>query len=165
LSISEIFGLQEKHLDFEIEKILVRQRFYRGNIDVPKAVRRTRNIPMGVMVKALRERCTGDPERFVFSVMTKYGESRDDRDINQHFLRPAAKRLGIYFPGFGWHQFRRQAITALGELDPMQAQRLAGHARPDMTALYTVDDNRRQDRIIRASQEQFQGVVPIRKGA
>jgi integrase len=165
LSISEIFGLQEKHFDFKTEKILVRQRFYRGNLDVPKAVMRTRDIPTGILVETLRQRCTGDPEAFVFSVMTKYGYSRDDRDINHHFLRPAAKRLGIYFPAFGWHQFRRQAITALGELDPMQAQRLAGHAKPDMTALYTLDDAKRQDRIIRASQEQLMGVVPIRMGA
>ena len=40
--------------------------------------------------------------------------SRDDRDINQHFLRPAAQDLGIYWKGFGFHALRREAITSSG---------------------------------------------------
>jgi Phage integrase family len=164
LGISEILGLQEKHLDFAAGLIRVRQRYYRGNLDVTKNPRRTRDIPMGTMAAALRQRCTGDPERFVFSVMTKYGDSRDDRDINQHFLRPAAKKLGIYWLGFGFHQFRRQAITALG-VDPMQAQKIAGQSRPDMTGHYTLDDRQRQERAIRTNQERIEGVIPIRKKA
>ena len=144
--------------------IHVRQRYYRGNVDVPKNAKRARDIPMGAMAEALRQRCTGDPERFVFGVMTKFGESRDDRDINQHFLRPAAKRLGIYFQGFGFHQFRRQAITALG-IDPMQAQKIAGHSKADMSLHYTLDDRDRQDAAIRKHQNRILGVIPIRKKA
>jgi len=164
LTISEILGLQEKHIDCAAGLIRVRQRFYRGDVDITKNAGRTRDIPMGVMVEDLRKRCAGDPERFVFSVMTKYGQSRDDRDINQHFLRPAAKALGIYWAGFGFHQFRRQACTALG-IDPMQAQKIAGHAHPDMTGHYTLDDRARQDELIRTHQERIMGVVPIRQKA
>lgn len=162
LSVSEILGLQERHLDFSANLIRVQQRYYRGDLDVTKNAFRVRDIPMGAMIGALRQRCTGDPDRFVFSVLTKFGESRDDRDINQHFLRPAAKALGIYWPGFGFHQFRRQAITALG-VDPLQAKKLAGHSHVDMTGAYTLDDRDRQERLIRDHQERILGVVPIRR--
>ena len=89
-------------------------------------------------------------------------ESRDDRDINQHFLRPAAKKLGIYRPGFGFHQFRREALTVYGA-DPMQARKIAGHSHVDMTGAYTLDDRERQGTAIRAHQERIMGVVPIRQ--
>lgn len=164
LRISEVFGLQEKHFDFACGLILVRQRYYRGDLDELKSPDARRDIPMEAMTESLRRRMTGDAERFVFSVMTKFGESRDDRDINQHFLRPAAKRLGIYWPGFGFHQFRRQAITALGS-DPMQAKKIAGHAHVDESGAYTLDDRERQGRVIREHQERILNVVPIRKKA
>jgi hypothetical protein len=70
-------------------------------------------------------------------VRTAHGTiCRDDRDINQHFLRPVAKALGIYYPGFGFHAFRREAITHLARLlDPFQAQRMAGHTHPRIHTL------------------------------
>ena len=75
----------------DLQKAL--QRYHRGDLDEVKNQRAVRDIPMGYLVESLRRKCTGDPERFVFSVKTKYGECRDDRDINPHFLRPAAKVL------------------------------------------------------------------------
>jgi hypothetical protein len=39
-----------------------------------------------------------------------------NRDLNQHFLRPAAKELGFYWKGFGWHSLQREAVTALNAL-------------------------------------------------
>jgi len=35
--------------------------------------------------------------------------------VLQHFLRPAAEKLGLYHPGFGFHSFRREAVTALAQ--------------------------------------------------
>jgi integrase len=159
LRISEVFGLQEKHLDFTEKVVRVRQRYYRGDLDETKTPKSRRDIPMEMLESELRSRCKGDPERFVFSVTTngqhKKRECRDDRDINQHFLRPAAKALGIYYKGFGFHHFRHQAVTALNATDPMQAQKISGHTKPDMGAHYEMEDRKRQADAIRQHQEKF----------
>ena len=86
-------------------------------------------------------------EEYVFSVRTHLGREkdgricRDDRAINQHFLRPAAIALGVYYKGFGFHAFRREAVTELAKYaGANQAQRMAGHARADISLHYTQAD-------------------------
>ena len=76
----------------------------------------------------------GHEDEFVFSVRTHEGHYKtaragpDDRAINQHFLRPAAKAKGVYYVGFGFHAFRREAVTAhAASIGGLQAQRMAGH--------------------------------------
>ncbi|MGB9454641.1 MAG: tyrosine-type recombinase/integrase [Bryobacteraceae bacterium] len=164
LRISEILGLQEKHLDFERGLIQVRQRFYRGNLDEPKNQKARRDVPMGYLVGDLKALCAGDPERFVFQIRTRpeWGKKaavcRDDRDIQQHFLRPAAKALGIYWPGFGFHTFRREAVTAFSQsLGVAQAMRMAGHSTMDMSLAYTLADQATQDGAVRSRQEALIG--------
>ena len=165
LRISEALGLQEKHLDFERGRILIRQRFYRGDLDqATKSDESKRDVPMGYLAEDLKQLCQGDPERFAFQIETapewgrKKSLCRDDRSINQHFLRPAAKALSIYRQGFGFHALRREAITELSAImGPHAAQRLAGHSKADMTLHYTLADHDAQDAAIRARQEQIIG--------
>jgi integrase len=164
LRVSEILGLQEKHLDFQGGLIQVRQRFYRGDLDTPKNQRSVRDLPMGYLADDLRVLCKGDPERFVFQIEThpEWGKKtaicRDDRDLLQHFLRPAAKALGFYWTGFGWHSLRREAVTAIGAvLGTAQAQRMAGHSTMDMTLHYTLADQAAQDAAVRSRQEAIMG--------
>jgi integrase len=158
LRSSEIFAVQEKHLDFGTGVIRVEQSWYRGKLeDYTKSARATREIPMGDLAPDLQARCVGDPEQFVFSVRTPRGESREERDINQHFLRPVAKRLGLYYRGFGIRHFRHEAVTELGKLDPMQAQKVAGHSKVNMTAHYTLGDRQRQETAIRRFQRRISG--------
>ncbi len=149
--------LQEKHFNFADGTIHVEQRYYRGDLDTTKSERSTRTVRMGLLAPSLKKRMTGNLDAFVFSVMTVRGETRDASDINQHFLRPAAKKLGLYWEGFGFHSFRREAITEIGKLDPMQAQKLAGHTHADLTLLYTLDDATRQEAAVRALQERLMG--------
>ena len=157
-------GLREKHLDFDLELIQIRERFYRGDIDDTKSHRSTRDVPMGYLVEDLRRMCKGDPERFVFQIVThpKWGREmsicRDDRDLNQHFLRKAAIRLGFYWKGFGFHALRREAITSIGSVAGIgQAMNAAGHAKADMNLLYTLQDYNEQNRAIRLHQERILG--------
>jgi integrase len=163
LRISEALGLQEKHLDFSRGIIQIRQRFWRGDIDVPKNEKAVRDLPMAWLADELKKLCTGDPERFVFQISThpnwkRDSYCRDDRDIQHYFLRPAAKALGIYWLGFGFHTLRREAITALGNLlGAGQVMHLAGHSTLDMTALYTLADRDRQEKAIREHQERLLG--------
>jgi integrase len=164
LRVSEILGLQEKHLNFDAGEIQVRQRFYRGDLDVAKNEKAVRDVPMGYLSEDLKRLCHGDLERFVFQIETKpewgrkKGLCRDDRDILQHFLRPAAEALGFHWPGFGFHSLRREAVTAIGSvLGIGQALRMAGHSSADMSLLYTLDDKASQDRAVRDFQERILG--------
>jgi integrase len=165
LRISEVMGLRWKHIDLERGAARVCERFYRGDIDIVKSERANREVPLGHLVEELQliHPGAGRDEQHVFAVQTHYRGGkvrprpcRDDRDINQHFLRPAAKALGLYWLGFGFHAFRREAVTSLaGELGPHQAQRMAGHSKADMTLHYTLSDFEAQERAVRSFQERF----------
>ena len=93
------------------------------------------------------------------------GVCRDDRDLNQHFLRPAAISLGIYRQGFRFDAFSREAVTEHGQtMGSLQTQRMAGHATADMTQHYTLADFEAQERSVLALQARVRGekVVSIR---
>jgi len=167
LRVSEMFGLQEKHLDFERGLILVRQRFYRGDISEPKSFSGKRDIPMGHLSEDLRRLCRGMPDRFIFQIATarQWGRKsmlcRDDRSLLQHFLRPAAKALGCYYTGFGFHSLRREAVTSISAIaGPAQAMRAAGHETMDMSLLYTLQDQLIQEKAIKEHQERVLGPTP-----
>ena len=90
------------------------------------------------------------------------GEPLDDRSLQKYYLRPAARALGVYYEGFGWHAFRRQNLTLLqqegGTVTEAQAQ--AGHSRPQMTGEYTIDDlSRRQKLVLRVQERIFKANV------
>jgi integrase len=145
LRISEVLGVQWKHVDLRRGVIQVRQRFYRGDLDAVKSERSQRDVPMGLLAADLAT--LEHAEEYVFGVRThltreKKGRvCRDDRAINQHFLRPAAIALGIYYKGFGFHAFRRGAVTELAKYaGANQAQRMAGHASADISLHYTQAD-------------------------
>lgn len=175
LRISEALGLTWRYVDFTRGLILVRQRFYRGDLDTVKTRRAERDVPLGDMALELAERYPGPghEDEFVFSVQTYVGHDkkprvcRDDRDINEHFLRKTAKQLGLYWPGFGFHSFRREALTEHGKtIGSLQAQRMAGHATSSMTLEYTLADQQAQERAVRELQARVRGtVVPIRREA
>jgi integrase len=164
LRVSEILGLQEKHLDFEPGLIRVRQRYYRGDLDVPKNEKAVRDVPMGYLASDLKLLCRGDPEHFVFQIKTRprWGKqdsvTRDGCDILQHFLRPAAIALEVYWKGFGFHALRREAVTSIGSVIGIgQAMAMAGHSSVDTSLLYTLEDRSEQDRAVRDHQERILG--------
>lgn len=162
LRISEALGLEWRHLDLDRGVVSVRQRFYRGDLDVPKSETSNRDIPLGHLTSQLQALHPG-PEavnRFVFEIKTRRGTTRDERIIRRYFVTKAAKRLGIYWRGFGWHSFRREAITAVAAYaDPIQAMRMAGHTRMEVTLLYGLTDSPRQAAAIRKFQETL-GIGP-----
>ncbi len=169
LRISEVLGLQEKHIDFDAGTIRVAQRFHRGDLDVTKNRQAERVVPMGHLAEDLKLLCLGDPERFVFQIETRPGRPgphqkrficRDDRGLQRIFLRPAAKAVGCYTVGFGWHALRREAITAFNaSLGVTQAMKLGGHSSVEMSAEYTLADRELQDAAVRERQEKLLGEV------
>lgn len=164
LRVSEMLGLQEKHFDFARTLIMIRQRYWRGDLDETKGEKSTRDVPMGHMAPEFARIMTGDPERFVFQIKTRPGWGRrealcrDDRAIHQHFLRPAAVALGFHFEGFGFHSLRREAITAISrEVGMEQAMHLAGHTKLDMAMVYELMDRGQQEKGVKAYQERILG--------
>ena len=89
----------------------------------------------------------------------KFGEPMDDRSILRSVIRPAAKDLGFYFEGFGWHSFRRQNITVLQEegATTFEAMAQAGHSRPSMTGEYTIVGFEHREQAVRHLQERLLG--------
>src|ERR1017187_1542163 len=111
----------------------------------------------------------GHDDYYVFSARPHVGAEkkarvcRDDRAINQHFLRPAAVALGVYYKGFGFHAFRREAITELAKhAGANQAQRMAGHSKEDQSLHYTQADMAGQDAAVRDFQSRVKngGIKP-----
>jgi integrase len=158
LRISEVMGLCWKHVDFERGMFLVRQRYWRGDVDRTKTLGSDRDVPFGHLRTLLTQLYPGPEgaERFCFDIKTIHGITRDDRTIRRYFLRPAAEKLGIYYAGFGFHALRREAITEIAsKSDALQASRVAGHTHMDVTLLYGLNDYGRQEKAIKSIQEPF----------
>ena len=159
--ISEVLGLQWKHVDLRNGWVRIEQRWYRGDIDVLKSERGARELPIGDLVETLREMTPGNPEGFVFAV---HGEPWDDRTLMRNYMRPIARRLGLYFPGFGFHTFRREVATRIQEAGAStgETQLILGHSTADMTMRYTLPQRRRLEEIVARLQRQAKAdVIPF----
>lgn len=167
LRISEVCGLQWRDIDLEAETLTVQRRWYRGDLDEPKseASRRTRQIgPLTVEFRQRRFSCpqkSDNSTAFIF-----LGEDGltppDERDILRYELRPILKRLKLYYPGFGWHAFRRQSVTwrqTVGGATAMEAMKAAGHTKLDMTMLYSLTDAERERGQVEAIMDKLIGKV------
>lgn len=166
LRISEVLGLTWGNVDFERGLLVIRQRYYRGDVDVTKSEKAERKVPLAPELgRELRALWPGEQakDEYVFSVQThperkQPGQSRDDRDIHQHFLRPAAVKLGLYWKGFGFHAFRREAVTEIAaRAGALQAQRMAGHSKADMSLEYTLADRVAQEKAVRSFEQAVMG--------
>jgi len=165
LRISEVLGLKWEHIDFDRGMLCIRQRYYRGDVDAPKSEKSRRDIPFGHLVELLRSLYPGEKalNDFCFSVKTLHGETRSDSSMRRHFLRPNAEKLGVYHPGFGFHSFRREAVTSISsKIGAIQACRVAGHSHLDTTLLYGLDDYMLQESAIKSAQEAFMGMLKVR---
>ena len=92
--------------------VLVRQRFHGGDLDAPKTRKALRDVPLGQLAERLRA--------------NRPGPGHDDEFI----FSKTAKALGLYWKGFGFHTFRREAIAAIsGVAGVGKAMNAAGHFR------------------------------------
>jgi integrase len=153
LRVSEVLGLQPGDIDARGKTLRVERRQHRGDIDDPKSESSRRTRQIGSLTQELLRYAEGKaPDEFIFQ--RKGGRLLDDRDLQQHVFRPAARAAGVYHEGFGMHTFRRLNVTWRQEVGatPIEAQKAAGHASLDMTYLYTQTDEARErehvDRIL-----------------
>lgn len=153
--ISEVLGLQWRHLDLATGWVRIRQRWYRGDLDVVKSERSNRDLPLGYLVddlKRLAESRGPAPDDFVFDLGD--GQPHDDRELRK-IIRRAARELGFYFEGLGFHSFRRSNITRIQSTagaSAIEAQLHAGHSRVSMTGEYTQIEPERHQELIRKMQ-------------
>jgi integrase len=156
MRISEIIGLKWQCVDLERGMVRVQERNYRGDTDEPKTERSKRVLALGALLDEYRRVCppNASPDDYVFHTE---GEPMDDRQLLRRYLRPAAKRLGIYFLGFGWHTFRRQNLTVIQEegANPFEAMAQAGHSRLVMTGEYTIVGFKRREKAVRKLQQRL----------
>lgn len=142
--VSEILGLRVDAIDGEV--LEVRRTWIRGELrDTPKTRAGRRRNWVGPLAHELRQRA-----RHGFVFCGADGVPPDDRDIQQHILRPCAEACGCYWPGFGFHSFRRlnntyrqQAGATLPEV-----MRAMGHTSAAMTAHYTATDLERERAVV-----------------
>ena len=64
--ISEILGLQWRHIDLATGWVSIEQRWYRGDLDVVKSERGERELPLGNLVERLRELPRGGDDAYIF---------------------------------------------------------------------------------------------------
>lgn len=146
LRISEVLGLQWRDVDFEKGELAVNRSWYRGALNDTEEGKRVQRIR--ALIGEFSRRYPGPQarERYIF-VGFDGQRPPDERDILREEVRPLLRRLKIYYPGFGWHAFRRANITlrqTVGGASPVEAQKGAGHASLDMTMLYTIPDAERE---------------------
>jgi integrase len=111
--ISEILGLQWKHVDLESGVIKVEQRYWRGDLDRPKTQGSSRKLVVGHLVARLRAKAQADgaePEAFVFVRNDGSGKPLWDSGVRMA-VKKATAAEGRDFPGPGMHSFRRANIT------------------------------------------------------
>jgi integrase len=152
LRISETLGLRWRDINFDEARVAIRRRWYRGDLseeDETKTESSNADLRLSpAMLAEFRLRYPGPHKREEFVFVGEDGRMPpDDRDLLRFEFRPILKRLGLYYPGFGWHAFRRQNITwrqQLGGATPLEAQKAARHASLDMTYLYTLSDPERE---------------------
>jgi integrase len=152
LRISETLGLRWRDIDFDEARVAIRRRWYRGDLSGEGETKTdSSNAELrlsAAMLAEFRLRYPGLHKREEFVFVGEDGHMPpDDRDLLRFEFRPILKRLGLYYPGFGWHAFRRQNITwrqQLGGATPLEAQKAARHSSLDMTYLYTLSDPERE---------------------
>jgi integrase len=151
MRISEAAGLRVSDLNFDRGRIAVQRRQCRGDIGATKSDAGTRNLPMGAVAVGLKAHVAGKAaEDWVF---THDGKPIVDNTLLANYLTPRMVKLGIKFPGFGWHTFRRLHLTLMSQREGLTLFDLrlqAGHASVRTTQEYIVDDADRRAEAVKA---------------
>ena len=158
--ISEVDGLQLKHLDLHRGAIKIMQRHCRGDVDEPKTKNRKRLLALGELVDRyaawVKSQKITNPDDWLFPQDDDRTKPMWDSGVRKA-LKKAAREAGCDFPGFGLHSFRRANITLRQEegASAIEANKIAGHATVSMTGEYTIVQLKRQEELTRAIQQRL----------
>jgi integrase len=150
MRISEAAGLLVSDLDFERGRVCVRRRNCRGSVGQTKSEAGTRDLGLGGVAGKLlghvQGKAASDP------VFTWHGAPIVDNTLLANYVSPIMVKLGMKFPGFGWHTFRRLhlSLMALNGLSLFDLRQQAGHADLRTTQKYIADDVNRRAEAVKA---------------
>jgi integrase len=151
LRISECLGLQWQDLDFEHEQIHVRRTWLGGQIGETKTKASKQPVAMGALLADImrewqNQTSHANPRDWVFPSQRLHGRKpRTGSVMAQHYLRPAAARLGILAAEdrrrFGFRNLRHSLASYLvtqTKTDVKTVQSMLRHADVGTTlGLYT----------------------------
>lgn len=158
--ISEVLGLQRKHLDLQKGTIHIQQRSCRGDIDVPKTKNSRRMLTLGTLTNRfaawVKTKKIDKPDQWLFPQEAALELPMWDSGVRKA-LKEAAQAAGCDFKGFGLHSFRRANITWRQEVgaSAIEASKIAGHGSVNMTNDYTHVQLKRQEELTRAIQNRL----------
>jgi integrase len=158
--ISEVLGLQVRHLDLDKSTLVVEQRNWHQDIDKPKTEKSKRVLTIALLAPRYREwlgrlpRQT--PDAWLFPQSDDPSKPMWDSAVRKE-LHQAAEAEGCDFLGLGPHSFRRANITWRQEVggSSIEASKIAGHANVRMTEEYTVVRLKRQEELTRRIQDKL----------
>lgn len=158
--ISEVLGLQIRHLDLDKGTLTIEQRNWHQDIDKPKTETSRRILTIAMLAPRYREWLGKLPRQAADAWL--YPQTDDpskpmwDSAVRKK-LHWAAEAEGCDFPGLGPHSFRRANITWRQEVggSSIEASKIAGHANVRMTEDYTVVQLKRQEELTRRIQDKL----------
>lgn len=143
--LGELLGLQWKHVDFDLQKLEIKQALWEGELVLPKTEGSLRVIYFGPSLLSAftaQKENSGhkNPENFVFC--KEDGSPLNPDVLRRDVLYPALDRLGIERSSraAGFHTFRHSAATIVNQKtgNLKLVQKLLGHSNLSTTAdVYT----------------------------
>jgi len=166
--ISEVLGLQWKHVNLDAATIKIEQRVWRQDVGRPKSEDSRRVLGIGELTDRFREKVTKDcavPDSWVFHQRRAPERPLWDSGVRDA-LHQAAEEEHCDFPGLGPHSFRRANITWRQQVggSAIEACKIAGHSDLEMTSEYTFVTAERQNELTRRIQETLAGAASKIKG-
>ena len=143
--LGELLGLQWKHVDFEVQKLVIKQALWEGELVLPKTEGSVRVIYFGPSLldafNSQKQNSTHDAaDDFVFC--KEDGSPLNPDVLRRDVLYPTLDRLGIprNRRAAGFHTFRHSAATIVNQQtgNLKLVQKLLGHSNLSTTAdVYT----------------------------
>jgi integrase len=162
--ISEVLGLQWKHVNTVVGVIKIEQRVWHQELGRPKSEDSNRVLGVGDLVDRYRAKAADSgatSESFVFQQKRAPGRPLWDSGVRDA-LHQAAEDEGCDFPGLGPHSFRRANITWRQQVggSAIEASKIAGHSDLEMTGEYTFVTPDRQNELTRRIQAKLAEAAP-----
>lgn len=158
--ISEVLGLQLRHVDLDRGTLTIEQRVWHMDIDKPKTEKSRRILAIAGLADRFRQWIAKlpqqDPDAWLFPQAEDPSKPLWDSSVRVELHR-AAKAEGCDFAGLGPHSLRRANITWRQEVggSSIEVSKIAGHANVRMTEEYTVVQLKRQEELTRRIQDKL----------
>jgi integrase len=138
LRISELVGLKWADVDLDPAVLFISHKYYRGDYGEPKTARAKRICYLNPTAVGLLRRLPRT-DGFIFSDDNGVTPVNERHYLRRH-VRAVLRRLNLYSPGAGWHQFRRLFVSLAQQAggSSIEAAALVGHASTSMTQHYTI---------------------------